>query len=204
MNDIYKYEFPKYLDYIDYYNFGITCKKYYSLLKREIKKKREQKIREIYSFFNDKFINMVGRNNLLCAKNISWNKEWEIEDYYTDVRFLPYSLSYTRDNYDRSFLFTRVKVSAPFSSFSSFSSDSSQSFNTNYEDQTIITISQKYTDILVYYISDPKNFAINGYNFIDEEIYNHIQTFFKTKTFSYITNPYSFIQIPLYSKMDLL
>jgi len=167
-------------------------------LKEQLRKKRERKIRDIESFFNEKIINMIGKNNLLFSDYVDWNKNWEIENYLTDVRKfedLPNNMCYTRDNYDRVFFFVKLKVSNPFK------------FNYMWENYTILTISQKYSDIQVFYASDPNNYSIYGYSygiFIDDDNYCHFQKFFKEKMFSYIDNPYSFNKFPIYSKIEIL
>lgn len=213
MNDILRYELPKYLDYIDYLNLTITCKLYYEIMKKSLKKKGEEKIREIESFFPKNIINMVGKNAMLSSRYVPWNKKWEIEDYLTDIREfsdLPSSISYSRDKYGRTYLFTKVKVTDPFYLEKlevKYEVNLEVKLETKLEEFTVITISQKYSDIMVYFASDPKNYAIANYNrgfLIDDDIYIHFQNFFHNRFFSYSENPYSFTKLPLYSKIFII
>ena len=217
MNDIFRYELPKYLDYNDYFNLAITCKLYYEIMKKSIRRKRDEKIREIESYFPKNIINMVGRNALLESQYISWNKKWEIEDYLTDIREfsdLPSSISYSRDKYGRTYIFTKVKVTKPVSLGVKSEEAKSEEvklkevkLKAKLEEFTVITISQKYSDIMVYFASDPKNYAIANYNrgfLIDDDIYIHLQNFFRNGFFSYLDNPYSFTELPLYSKIFII
>jgi hypothetical protein len=197
MKDILRYEFPKYLDFIDYFHYSITCKEIYNLVKVSLDKKRKEKIQEMESLFDRKMINMIGREKLLKSKYIKWNKKWEIEDYLTDVRDakdLPSNICYSKDTYGRIFLFVKVRVE-------DLILDSVLNLNLNH---TIITISQKYSDISIYFASDPQNYAIAGYNrgfFIDEDTYEYFKSFFKNNFFSHKEHPYTFIELPAYSKI---
>jgi hypothetical protein len=220
MNDIFRYELPKYLDYNDYFNLAITCKLYYEIMKKSVKRKRDEKIREIESYFPKNIINMVGRNALLESQYIAWNKKWEIEDYLTDIREfsdLPSSISYSRDKYGRTYIFTKVKVTKPVSldvkpvslevKPVSLETKLKAKLEAKQEEFTVITISQKYSDIMIYFASDPKNYAIANYNrgfLIDDDIYIHLQNFFRHGFFSYLDNPYSFAELPLYSKIFII
>ena len=190
MNDIIRYVLPKYLDYIDLLNLSLTCKYYHKLLENILYKMKLEKQKQIKDFFNFSILDIVSKEKLLNSRYITWNPEWENRSL--DFNEFTGSISYSRDNYDRSFIFVKIKVESPLEYHLP---------NTNY---TIMTLFQKYSDIQVYFISDPSNFSIttlNGGIFIEREYYHHLKNFFSDGVFSYFEFPYDFPFKPLYEKV---
>ena len=193
MNDIIRYVLPNYLDYLDLLNLSLICKHYHKLLKPILFKKKIEKQLQIEEFFSFYIIDIVSRKKLLNARyipwkpgwNPEWNPQWNFDDFHG-------SIAYTRDNNNRSFIFIKIKVESPLEYHLP---------ETNY---TTMAIYQKYSDIQIYFLSDPNNFSfttLNGGVFIEREYYHHIKNFFLTGAFFYSQFPYEFPFQPLYEKV---
>ena len=191
MNDIIRYELPKYLDYLDLLNLSMCCKYYNYLLKNilfNLKKIKQEQIEEIFNFY---IIDMVSKEKLLKARYIPWKLEWD-NNFLKDFNYFNGSIAYTKDNYNRGFIFTKIKVENPVND------------DLPYTNYTIMVLYQKYSDIEVYFVSDPENYCITTMNngiFLEKSYFHHFKNFFSLGTFSYLDFPYEFPFPPLYQKI---
>ena len=195
MNDVIRYVVSDFLDFNDLLNLSLTCKHLYKLLKSVVKKKKIQKIEQIESMFNFSIIDIVNKENFLKAKWIDWNRRWENNEYEIYVENFEGNMVYTKDTYNRSFLFVKVEVESPTIDI------------LPYKNTTVMVIFQKYSDISVYFVSDYNNYCIStnyGGIFIEIEYYKHFKNFFKTGQFDYSEFPYDFPFPPLYEKVKLI
>ena len=114
MKDVFSNILPKYLDYDDCYNFGLTCKEYYRYVKNELQRKRNELQKNIQNLFPVDIINMIGKERFLRACPLEWNEKWlgstdyidstKIDDFQ-DKFFIYYGI----DCYKRPFIFLKVK-----------------------------------------------------------------------------------------------
>jgi len=192
MNDIIRYVLPKYLDYIDVVNLSLTCKYYNELLKPILIKLKNEKNKQIEDFFSFYIIDIVSKEKLLNSRYIKWNPDWKSEIDLKDFNQFHGSIAYTRDEFNRSFIFVKIKVESPVE------------YHLPYTNYTVMTIYQKYSDIQIYFLSDPNNFCITTMNngvFIEREYYFHLKNFFSEGKFFYSEFPYEFPFQPLYEKV---
>ena len=191
MNDIIRYVLPKYLDYSDLTNLSIACKYHYYLLKDIVAERKSKKIEQIKDIFNFFIIDIVNKKNLINARYIQWNDKWN-EKFFKDFNQFKGTIAYTKDESNRGFIFTKVKVEIPTEK------------NLPFVNYTIMVIYQKYSDIQVYFVSDPENYCItsmNGGIFMEREYCKHFKTFFSLGTFSYLDFPYELPFPALYQKI---
>ena len=197
MNDVIRYELSKYLDYNDLLNLSLSCKHFNKILKPILLKKKIKKQEQIQEFFNFIIIDIVNKQNFLKARYIEWNQKWEIENgetFMIDFNEFKGSIAYSKDRYNRSFIFVKVKVENPHNE------------NLPQNNYTIMIIFQKYSDISVYFISDPYNYCIttvNGGIYMEIEYYQHFKNFFLNGCFNYSDFPYEFPFPPLYQKIHI-
>jgi len=188
MNDVIRYVLPKYLDYIDVVNLAQTSKYYYHLLKNILYKMKLEKQKQIKEIFNFVIIDIVNKNNLLKARYIDFKDIIDFQDF----KNFKGSIAYTRDYHNRGFIFTKVKVKNPTEDFLP---------ETNY---TMMVFYQKYSDLQVYFVSDPNNYCITTMNngvFLEREYYNHFKKFYSLGRFYYSEFPYELPFPPLYQKI---
>ena len=197
MNDIIRYELPKYLDYIDLLNLSLTCQANHNLLQDIVLKRKKKKEDEIEELFNFSILDIVGKDNLMKAPYVPWNTKWESLflsfnelDNFNEPNAFRGSIAYTKDENNRSFIFVKIKVEDPIW------------YTLKTPKYTILVIYQKYSDLSLYFVSDPSNlcFTDKGF-FLDKECHTHFKNFFQSGIFSYSNFPYEFNFLPLYEKI---
>ena len=188
MNDVIRYVLPKYLDYIDVVNLAKTCKYYHYLLEEILYKMKLEKQKQIEEIFNFVIIDIVNKNNLLNARYIEFKNLLDFQDF----KNFKGSIAYSKDIHNRGFIFTKVKVETPIEN------------NLPEINYTMMILYQKYSDVEIYFVSDPKNYCIttlNGGVFLERDYYHHFKNFYSLGSFYYSDFPYELPFPPLYQKL---
>lgn len=181
MNDIISYVLPEYLDYVDIINLALSCRYFYDLLKHVLFKKKKEKQEELLKLFNFYLIDIIGKNRLLYSIYLEYKNKDKIQKgiYYTEYE-------------KKSFLFIRVKVESPLYK------------DLPEENYSTMIIEQKYSDIYLFFITDPLNYCINKNGlYVDVESVTYLRQFFNSGSFCYSELPYEYPFTPLYQKIHI-